>query len=140
MKNSVLGVLLVALPALAHSAPLDSALSCGDSPHHFFSELRAHHLIEASPMHVEPNSVNAFWPAHDVRLTAFDHDVFAVFGYQRGDLLFRPGDGSPSDKPLYGVVVVAGEESVRKSLKAAGSKASVEHAAPFLTAIVCEGA
>jgi len=139
MKLPVLGALLVTVPALAHATPLDSSLSCGDSPHQFFSMLRAQHLIEASPMHIEPNSVNAFWPARDVRLTAFDHDVFAVFGYQRGDSLFKPGSGTPADKPIYGAVVVAGMESVKKSLKAAGSKASVEHAAPFLTAIVCEG-
>lgn len=139
MKNSVLAILLAAIPALTHAAPLDAALSCGESPSQFFSMLRAQHLIEASPMHVEPNSVNAFWPAHDVSLTAFNHHVFAVFGYQRGEPLFKPGDGSPADKPLYGVVVVAGMDSVKKSLKAAGSKASVERAAPFLTAIVCEG-
>ncbi len=139
MMKFVLPILLAAVPALAHAVSLDAALSCGGSPRQFFSMLRAQQLIDATPMHVEANSVNAFWPARDVSLTAFDRSVFAVFGYQRDDPLFKAGNGTPTDKPIFGVVVVASMDSVRQSLKAAGSRASVERAAPFMTAIVCEG-
>lgn len=139
MKHPILGLLLAAAPALVQAAPLDTALACGQTPGQFFAMLRSQHLIDPEPMHVEPDSVNAFWPARDATLSAFDLSVFAVFAYEAGNPAFRAGKGTPHGKPVYGAVVVARMDTVRKALQAAGSKAGVEHAAPFMTAIVCEG-
>ncbi|MGO4330065.1 hypothetical protein AB4Z48_30995 [Cupriavidus sp. 2TAF22] len=140
MRYPLLAALLAAVPALGSAAPLDTMLACGDTPHKFVATLQQQRLIDASPMRVEDNSVNAFWPTSDAGMTVLGRSVFAVFGYQPRDSLFKAGKGTPLDKPLYGVAVVGNTDAIAKALSAAGSKARAEHAAPLITAIICEGA
>ncbi|MDF3838781.1 hypothetical protein P3W85_38480 [Cupriavidus basilensis] len=138
MKYPLLAALLAAVPALGIAAPLNTVLACGESAHRFIAALQQEHLIETSPMRVEDNSVNAFWPTPDSGMTVLGRSVFAVFGFQPHDALFKAGKGTPLDKPLYGVAVVGGTEAIAKTLAASGSKARAQHAAPFVTAIICD--
>jgi hypothetical protein len=46
-------------------------------------------------MRIEANSVNAFRPVHGGNLTAFRFHVYAVFGYEQGDPMFKQGSGEP---------------------------------------------
>ncbi|WP_029044110.1 MULTISPECIES: hypothetical protein [Cupriavidus] len=138
MRHPLFAALLAAMPALGSAASFDSLLACGESAHQFIAGLQQQRLIETSPMRVEDNSVNAFWPKSDAGMTVLGRSVFAVFGYQPGDALFKAGKGTPLDKPLHGVAVVGSTEAITKTLATSGSKARAEHAAPFITAIICD--
>lgn len=128
-------------PAAAFGHPLDTQLSCKETAHDFVTELVDDQSIETPAMHIEANSVNAFRPAHARDLTAFGMRVHAVFGYQPGDPLFKPGAGKAESEPVYGVVVMASADSVKRKLSEAGSTAAVHSVVPLvLTAIVCEQA
>lgn len=83
------------LPGLSHAQPLESQLDCKSSAHHFIAPLHFDRSIEAMPMRVEANSVNAFKPASGRELTAYGFRVFAVLGYQQGDAIFKQGSGQP---------------------------------------------
>ena len=89
MKYPILGLLLAAAPPV-HAAPSIPRWRAA-RPRQFFAMLRNQHLIDPEPMHVEPDSVNAFWPARDATLSAFDLNVFAIFAYEAGNPAFRAG-------------------------------------------------
>jgi hypothetical protein len=127
-----------ALPALSHALALDGQLDCKSTAHAFIAPLLQQQLIEDKPMHVEPNSVNAFRPVKGSHLTAFGFDVYAVVGYQKDDAIFRQGSGQPIADTAYGAVVIGRDSAVEPKVRAAGSDATVHHVAPFITAIFCK--
>ncbi|MDR3101415.1 MAG: hypothetical protein LBV73_30665 [Paraburkholderia sp.] len=133
----LLGALPFVSPA-SHAAALDDALTCKESAHTFISGLIDQKLINAKPMRVESNSINAFWPARGEHLTAYGFSVFAIVGFQQDDPLFRTGSGKPIARSAYGAVVVATQSRVQAALDAAGNTAIVHHAGPLLTAIFCQ--
>jgi hypothetical protein len=142
MKRSTFAAFLLAalsfMPLTGHAAALDDALTCKESAHDFISALIDQKLIDAKPMKVESNSINAFWPAHGQQLTAYGFNVFAIVGFQQDDPLFKTGRGKPIARSAYGAVVVATQGKVQAALDAAGNTAIVHHAGPLLTAIFCQ--
>src|SRR5476649_599275 len=60
------------LSTLAHASAVEEQLDCKSTGHVFISALMNSGEIQSKPMHVEKNSINAFRPAHGVKLTAFD--------------------------------------------------------------------
>jgi hypothetical protein len=138
---AALTLCLALLPFLsgnARAAAIDDTLTCNESAHDFISGLIDQNLIDPKPMRVESNSINAFWPAHGQRMTAYGFSVFAVVGFQKDDALFRTGNGKPIATSAYGAVVVATQAKVQAALTAAGNNAIVHHAGPMLTAIFCQ--
>ncbi|MCA7890093.1 MULTISPECIES: hypothetical protein [Burkholderia] len=126
-------------PASAFAHDLDEQFTCKSSAHAFISRLISDQSIEPSPMLVEANSVNAFKPRHDAGLTAFGLRVRAVFGYQPGDPMFKPGNGKTPSGPIYGAVVFGSTDSVEALVRQAGSHAAIHQVIPLmLSAIVCE--
>jgi hypothetical protein len=123
---------------LAHAYALDDQLDCKSTAHAFIAPLREANLIEPTPMHVEPNSINAFRPQHKDELTAFGFKVFVVVAFQKDDELFRHGSGEPIGDSAYGAVVIGRESAVEAKVRAAGSDALIHHAAPFMTVIFCK--
>jgi hypothetical protein len=138
MKRFTFALLLAALPMVGHAAVLDDSLTCKISAHEFISGLIDQQLIDPTPMRVEANSVNAFWPAHDRHLSAYGFSVFAIVGFQQDDPLFRTGSGKPIARSAYGAVVVGNQSEVEAAVRAAGNPAIVHHAGPLLTAIFCQ--
>ncbi|SAL83971.1 hypothetical protein AWB68_07114 [Caballeronia choica] len=125
-------------PAATYGLALDSPLDCKSSAHTFIAPLVDSRYIEATPMRVEANSVNAFRPTHGSDLTAFGFRVYAVLGYQRDDAMFKQGSGAPLTDSAYGVVVVGPAESVEERVRASGSDAVVHPVVPLvLTAVFC---
>jgi hypothetical protein len=132
-----LTLLIAATSAHASAYALDSLLDCKSTAHAFIAPLQQDHVIEATPMRVEANSINAFRPTRGSHLTAFDFGVFAVVGFQKDDAIFKQGSGAPIADSAYGAVVIGGEDSVKQKVRAAGSDAVIHHVAPFITAIFC---
>jgi hypothetical protein len=129
---------LLSLGVAAHAEPIDTQLDCKSSGHDFIAPLVANNLIQAKPMRVEANSVNAFRPASGVSLTAYGFKVYAVVAYQKDDPLFERGKGKPIADSAYGAVVWGGDDEVTQKVREAGSDADVHHVAPFITAIFCK--
>jgi hypothetical protein len=143
MKNSFsTAIVLVACLASwcvpARAADLDEPLHCDRSAHAFVAPLIDAHLIEPKPFRVEPNSINAFNPAHGADVKAFGFRVFAIVAFQKDDRLFRTGDGEPIASSAYGAVVWGGTDKVKSAVEAAHSNAIVHHVGPFVTAIFCQ--
>ncbi|WP_322042231.1 hypothetical protein [Paraburkholderia sp. J67] len=142
MKRLSLAALLLAalpfVPLTGHAAALDDSLTCKESAHDFISGLIDQKLIDGKPMRVESNSINAFWPAHGQRMTAYGFSVFAIVGFQQNDPIFKTGDGKPIARSAYGAVVVGTQAKVQAALDAVGNTAIVHHAGPLLTAIFCQ--
>ncbi|WP_028218791.1 hypothetical protein [Paraburkholderia oxyphila] len=142
MKRLTFAAFLLAalpfVPLTGHAAALDDALTCKESAHDFISGLIDQQLIDAKPMKVESNSINAFWPAHGQHLTAYGFKVFAIVGFQQDDPLFQTGNGKPIARSAYGAVVVATQARVKAAADAAGNTAIIYHAGPLLTAIFCQ--
>jgi len=138
MKNALhaalLGAALIA-PGIACAKSVDDALDCHSNGHAFVAPLLAAGDINPEPMHVEPNSVNAFHTTHP--LTAYGFGVYVVLGYQANDPIFRHGTGTPIGEWAYGVVVRGTKSAVEAQVRKAGSDATVKDAFPFLIAIVC---
>jgi hypothetical protein len=127
------------LPLAGHAATaLDASLGCNESGHQFIADLAQQQLIEATPMRVESNSINAFRPAKGADLTAFGFHVFAVVGFEKDDPMFRTGDGEPLANSAYGAVVWGNDSSVQDAVTQGGSTAIVHHVAPHVTAIFCK--
>lgn len=125
--------------AAAQTHAIDDALGCDQQPHAFISGLLDDRSIDAKPMRVESNSVNAFRPAAGSGLMAFGFRVYAVLGYAPDDDLFKAGNGRPVDGTLYGVVVSGPKEAVESRVREAGSSATVRSVVPLvLTAVVCK--
>ena len=131
-------VLSAASSVPAFAAPLDEPLHCDRPARDFIGALESQGLIDPHPSHVESNSINAFDPTPHADLTAFGFHVFAIVGYQKGDPLFRQGDGKPLADSAYGAVVLGSTDSVKTAVRAGGSSAIVHHVAPFVTAIFCQ--
>ncbi|KND57114.1 hypothetical protein BVER_02548 [Candidatus Burkholderia verschuerenii] len=129
---------LLALGTAVHAQPIEAQLDCKSSGHDFIAPLLANNLIQAKPMRVEANSVNAFRPANGVSLTAYGFKVYAVVAYQKDDPLFQRGKGEPIADSAYGAVVWGGDDEVTQKVREAGSDADVHHVAPFITAIFCK--
>jgi hypothetical protein len=129
---------LIPVSVLVHAQPIEAPLDCKSSGHDFIAPLVANNLIQAKPMRVEANSVNAFRPASGVSLTAYGFKVYAVVAYQKDDPLFERGKGKPIADSAYGVVVWGGDDEVTQKVREAGSDADVHHVAPFITAIFCK--
>jgi hypothetical protein len=128
------------LPSVSQAYPLEAQLDCKSSAHRFIAPLRDERYIDASPMRVEANSVNAFKPTHGSELTAYGFRVYAVLGYQQGDDMFRQGAGQPINDSPYGVVVVGSKDSVESRVRESGSSAVVHEVVPMLmTAVFCDG-
>jgi len=135
-----LGLAAAALPIVAHADAPDPPFDCGSTPHAFISSLIEANAIDPQPTRIEADSVNAFRLKPGAGLRAFGFPIYAVFGYQRDDTLFRPGSGRAKDGPVYGVVVSAPADPVRERVRDAGSGAHVQSVVPLLlTAIVCDG-
>ncbi len=148
MTNAVLNTLLGVLaaigaglsPAPAYAYALDPQLDCKSSAHDFIAPLLNNQYIDASPMRVEANSVNAFRPTHGGTLTAFGFRVYAVLGYEREDAIFKSGTGKAIPNSSYGAIVVGPAESVEARVRETGSGAAVHQVVPLLlTVIFCEG-
>ncbi|MFM0325183.1 hypothetical protein [Caballeronia glebae] len=128
------------LPSFCDATPLESQLDCKSSAHSFIAPLVADKSIEAHPMRVEANSVNAFRPAKGSELTAYGFRVYAVLGYEQGDDMFKRGSGQPINDSAYGVVVLAAAETVEEKVRESGSTAVVKQIVPMLmTAVFCNG-
>ena len=132
---AALGAGLCCTPARA--LDLDDQLVCKTDAHTFIQPLLDDQYIDPNPMRVESNSVNAFRPKRGRDLTAFGFHVYAVFGYQQDDPMFKRGSGEPLKGSLYGAVVSGNTAEVAKAIANAGSPAESKHAGPFLTAIYC---
>ncbi len=134
--------LIAASPATAFAVSpvtsLDESLHCDRPAHDFIGALETQGLIDPHPTHVEPNSINAFNPAHGADLTAFGFRVFAIVGYQKDDPMFHKGDGKLLADSAYGAVVLGSTESVTTAVREGGSSAIVHHVGPFITAIFCK--
>jgi hypothetical protein len=147
MKKSVFNTLTVltalgaGLPSvLCHAHALDLQLDCKSSAHEFIAPLLDDQSIDPKPMRIEANSVNAFRPTRGSNLTAFGFHVYAVFGYEQGDPMFKPGGGEPMTASAYGVVVTGPAESVEARARQAGSDAVIREVVPLLlTAVFCNG-
>jgi hypothetical protein len=126
------------LSTLAHASAVEEQLDCKSTGHVFISALMNSGEIQSKPMHVEKNSINAFRPAHGVKLTAFDFPVFVVLGYEKDDPLFKLGKGDPVADWAYGVVVTGASDDVRDRLHQIGSDAIVHEVTPVMTAILCK--
>jgi hypothetical protein len=122
----------------AHASAVEEQLDCKSTGHVFISALMNSGEIQSKPMHVEKNSVNAFRPAHGVKLTAFEFPVFVVLGYEKDDPLFKPGKGDPVGDWAYGVVVTGASDDVKDRLRQIGSDAIVHEVTPVMTAILCK--
>ncbi|SAK81657.1 hypothetical protein AWB80_05233 [Caballeronia pedi] len=128
------------LPSLCGATPLESQLDCKSSAHRFIAPLVADKSIDARPMRVEANSVNAFRPTQGSELTAYGFRVYAVLGYEHGDDMFKRGSGQPINDSAYGVVVLAASETVEEKVRESGSTAVVKQVVPMLmTAVFCDG-
>lgn len=128
------------LPSLCEARPLESQLDCKSSAHRFIAPLRAEQSIDATPMRVEANSVNAFKPTHNSQLTAYGFRVYAVLGYEQGDAMFKQGSGRPINDSAYGVVVLGSADTVEARVRESGSTALVHEVVPMLmTAVFCDG-
>jgi len=128
-----------ALPLAAHAQTLEASLTCEESAHEFVSGLIGRGLIEPTPMRVESNSINAFWPAHGEHMTAYGYTVFAIVGFEQDDALFQKGSGKPIARSAYGAVVLGSDRKVGAAVTEAGNHtAIVYHAGPLLTAIFCK--
>ena len=141
MKRAVLATFAAfaaLLPTLGFASTLDDQLGCGVSAHDFVGSLVQQQLIDPKPMRVENNSINAFWPTSGVDLKAFGFRVFAIVGFEKGDPMFRPGNGAPIANSAYGAVVFGGTDKVQAEVNAAHSTAVVHHVAPHVTAIFCK--
>ncbi|MFM0731773.1 hypothetical protein PQQ52_14920 [Paraburkholderia sediminicola] len=147
MKLSVLRTLTclallgVGFPsAVCNAYALDTQLDCQSSPHDFIAPLLNEQSIDPKPMRIEANSVNAFRPTRGSNLTAFGFHVYAVFGYEPDDPMFKQGSGQPVKPSRYGVVVTGSAESVEASVRRAGSDAVIHEVIPLLlTAVFCNG-
>jgi hypothetical protein len=144
MKTAQLPALALILGALAPAVciaqPIESQLDCKSTAHRFIAPLRADESIEATPMRVEANSVNAFKPTRSDALTAYGYRVYAVLGYEQGDAMFRQGSGQPVSDSAYGVVLVAPSDAVEERVREAGSTAVVKSVVPMImTAVFCDG-
>jgi hypothetical protein len=122
--------LFVLSPMLARAEAIEEQLDCKSSGHTFISALLASGEIQSKPMRVEPNSINAFRPAHGVKLTAYDYKVFAVLGYQKDDPIFAQGKGTPIADSAYGVVVTGPPDDVKDRVHQSGSNAIVHEITP----------
>lgn len=128
------------LPSLCEATPLESQLDCKSSAHSFIAPLVADKSIDARPMRVESNSVNAFRPAQGSQLTAYGFRVYAVLGYEQGDDMFKHGSGQPVSDSSYGVVVLGASETVEAKVRESGSTAVVKQVVPMMmTAVFCDG-
>jgi hypothetical protein len=90
-------------------------------------------------MRVEANSVNAFRPVHGGNLTAFGFHVYAVFGYEQDDPMFKQGSGELIAASTYGVVVTGAAESVEAFARKGGDAGIREVVPLLLTAVFCNG-
>jgi hypothetical protein len=137
---AVVGVLLVLSPGVGDARPLESQLDCKSSAHRFIAPLRDDRAIEATPMRVEANSVNAFKPTRGGELTAYGYRVYAVLGFQQGDAMFKQGSGQPINDSAYGVVLMAPADAVEQRVRESGSSAVVHEVVPMImTAVFCDG-
>jgi hypothetical protein len=137
--SAAVAVASTVLPGLCHAQPLESQLNCKSSAHRFIAPLRDDRSIEAAPMRVEANSVNAFKPTRG-DLTAYGFRVYAVLGYQQGDAMFKQGNGQPINDSAYGVVVMAPSDTVEQRVRESGSSAVVHEVVPMImTAVFCDG-
>ncbi|AFQ51720.1 hypothetical protein PI86_12695 [Burkholderia sp. A9] len=128
------------LPISSYAYELDPQLDCRSNAHAFIAPLLKDRYIDPKPMRVEANSVNAFRPVHGSNLTAFGFRVYAVLGYERGDALFKRGEGQPITDSAYGAVVIGAADSVEAQARQAGSSAVIHQVVPLLlTAIFCGG-
>lgn len=126
--------------AVCNAYALDTPMNCQSSPHDFIAPLLDEQSIDPKPMRIETNSVNAFRPARGSNLTAFGFHVYAVFGYEPNDPIFKQGSGQPANSSTYGVVVTGSAASVEASVRRAGSDALIREVVPFfLTAVFCNG-
>nr|WP_118180006.1 hypothetical protein [Paraburkholderia phosphatilytica] len=133
------GALLAAWPLAGYASPtLDAPLTCDESAHQFIGDLESQQLIDAKPMRVESNSINAFWPTRGADLRAYGFSVFAIVGYEKDDPMFRQGDGEPLAKSAYGAVVFGSFDKVKAAATNAGSTAIVHRVGPLITAIFCK--
>jgi hypothetical protein len=125
-------------PIVCHAHALDPQLDCKSTAHEFIAPLLDDQFIDPKPMRIEANSVNAFRPAHGSNLTAFGFHVYAVFGYEQDDPMFKQGSGQPTMTSAYGVVVTGPAESVEARAREAGSDAVIREVVPLLlTAVFC---
>ena len=133
-----LGGLAAPIPSRAHA--IDPQRDCKSSAHGFIASLLDDQSIDSKPMRIEANSVNAFRPVHGGNLTAFGFYVYAVFGYEQGDPMFKQGSGEPMTASTHGVVVTGAAESVEAFARQAGSDAGIREVVPLLlTAVFCNG-
>ena len=130
----------LAAPVPSHAHAIDPQLDCKSSAHGFITSLLDDQSIDPKPMRIEANSVNAFRPVHGGNLTAFGFHVYAVFGYEQGDPMFKQGSGESINASTYGVVVTGAAESVEAFARQAGSDAGIREVVPLLlTAVFCNG-
>ena len=93
-----------------------------------------------TPMKVSDNSVNVYRLGPNQNLTAFGFKVRAVFGFPPNDQMFiQRSGGGEAPHQVYGVVVMTGEDVVRKRIREIGRPATVREVMPLvMSAVVCE--
>jgi hypothetical protein len=135
----IVGGVTSTFPVIGGARELGNLPNCQSDPHTFISQLVNTREISPIPIRIEADSVNAFGPSSSDALTAFGYKVKAVFGYQPGDGLFKPGHGTKRSEPIYGVVVIASSAEIETRARQAQSPAEIDSVVPFLlTAIICK--
>jgi len=135
----IVGGVKITLPVISGERELETLPNCQSDPDTFISQIVNTREISPAPICIEADSVNAFGPSSSDALTVFDHKVKAVFGYQPGDGLFKPGHGTKRSEPIYGVAVIASSDEIETRARQAKSRAEIDSVVPFLlTAIICK--
>jgi hypothetical protein len=117
---------------------IDASLDCLSSPREFIARLADAHDIAPTPMHVSDGSVSAYRPSPRRTLTAFGFKVHAVFASSTGNAASVQQGGGGTAQPVYGAVVMADADTVRRHLQDMGSPATVKEVIPLvMTAVVC---
>ena len=138
LRCAAVGTALVS--NVIHAHEIGANLDCQLGPHEFIGQLIEQKEIDPVPIKVSGNSVNAYRLRPNQNLTALGFKVQAVFGFSPNDDMFtQKGDGGEAPHQVYGVVVMAGKETVRERVREMGSPATVKEVMPLvMSAAVCE--
>lgn len=89
-------------------------------------------------MHVTDDSVSAYRPGPQSKLTALGFKVQAVFASSAGNELSVQTAVRGTTQPVYGAVVLADADTVSKRIRDVGSPATVKVVVPLImTAVLC---
>lgn len=115
------------------------SLDCRSSPGEFIAQLSDENDIGRKPIHVSDDSVSAYRPRPQSKLTALGFKVQAVFASSVGNKLSIQTAARGTAQPVYGAVVLADADTISKRIRDIGSPAKVKEVVPLImTAVVCD--